>query len=1231
MTDEVEGNYTTDELLEAWDTEKDTDVRDALLVELEERGLFPTIWSGETRHEQSMGLYPDIDDPEFTEKLMAKQEFAESRQLSIREQAAEGANPCDPEGEFELTPVQRFIGRFLSPECPYLSALLFHGVGVGKTCAGITVAENYLRQFPRKKVFIVAPPTVQPGFRRTIFDAEKLVVPEDEDVLNTARGCTGNTYLKRTGTEFQKDRKAIATAVKRSIDSRYEFMGYVQFQNYIENLLKRVPKHLPPERREQEETALLRREFSGRLLIIDEAHNLRDVPGETEDDNLDNPASADLSDSAAGKKLTPNLLRVLRAAQGMKFLLMTGTPMYNSYREIIFLMNLMLTNDKKATISERDIFQSDGRFKEGGREILGAAASAYVSFMRGENPLSFPVRLQPTNVPTLDAWPSIAPDGGTAVPPDVGTRLLKMPFVPVQFPDASYDEYMAIREAAIETGNLGIRAIDEMVQAGNWIFPGAPDADIYSRIRENGFKAAFEDQTEGLRAKYKIRFGIPNDWLLTSKIQQYSPKTHYILTRIPKTRGVVFLYSRFIKSGGLAIALALEANGYTMWGRDQGLLVNGILDGLGRQCAMCEGREKAHAGRGHTFVPAKYVLLTGDQTISRNNPEAVDAARAKENTYGQQVKVIIGSQVASEGVDFRFVREIYVFDSWFHLNKLEQVIGRGVRTCSHALLKPEERNCTIYWLVNSFRAEEDMETADLYMYRNAFQKAVQVGRVVRALKEFALDCNLNRDAIIVSGFAPQRHIDAQGEERPAVDINDTPFTSLCDWIETCEYTCAIPTSFDGPRDMSTYDEYAARWREVGIKRAIKQIFEENDQPMFQFDDLVGLMSSFGVPPLALKTILRDILGSESFELVVNGRRGYLIYKNGYYLFQPDVLKSRNIPLALRVADIPVKRDFYEIVSAPSRPVEEKPAEEVAREVEERVARVPEAGVNLEFWNIVTGWAQKITDGTAGEKIPLDVSGAFAARYPGSTAEQKLENQRLEMVLWLYKVMKSNETYRRALALAFLELVWDDALRTNEQQQYLTLDNELIQSIGKEQTRKKGASTIFRYIDYHTGELKYMCRGAPCTPAIVNIFENDASDPLNTFRADEMTTGRVYGFMSPKKGYIVFKSSDRPPKVGEKPEKGGECAIVSTISIHFASLIQIGELLTAAGFPDFDLTDEGLKRRKFQNSARACMLKELILRWMDITKVGGKRWFYRPVAAYKTNHRIKAPAAGKGKK
>lgn len=218
----------------------------------------------------------------------------------------------------------------------------------------------------------------------------------------------------------------------------------------------------------------------------------------------------------------------------------------------------------------------------------------------------------------------------------------------------------------------------------------------------------------------------------------------------------------------------------------------------------------------------------------------------KTNMDGRDVKIIIGSQVASEGVDFRFVREIYIFDSWFHLNKMEQVLGRGIRTCSHVLLPEEHRNCTTYLLVNTFDEGEEAETADLYMYRKAMIKAIEVGRVTRVLKRHALDCNLNREAIIVTGLATQSHIDSQGGVRDEVNVNDTPYTNLCDWIETCDYTCAKPINVgEGPMDVSTYDEYAVKWRETQLKSALRQIFEVEKQPQFQLDEILDTLS--GVP------------------------------------------------------------------------------------------------------------------------------------------------------------------------------------------------------------------------------------------------------------------------------------------------------------------------------------------------------------------------------------------------
>ena len=1198
------------ELLNAWDTEKNETQRNEILSELRDRGLFPKIYEQQTGFEKQVGLYPNIDDPQFTKKLLQKQEFSEDRQDSVLLQKENGVNPCDPEGEFELTPVQRFVGRFLSPECPYLSALLYHGVGVGKTCAGITVAENYLAIFPRKKVIIVAPPTIQPGFRRTIFDIDGIKISEDDGVQNVAKGCTGNTYLKLTGMEFEKDRKVVIHRVKTAINSRYEFFGYTQFQNYIESLLKRVPAHLEETRKEQEETAILRREFSGRLLIIDEAHNIRDIPGETEEDNVDFPDTASLSDSAAGKKLTPNLLRILRASEGMKLVLMTGTPMYNNYREIIFMMNILLTNDKKAPISEKYIFTPDGRFKPGGEELLGSAAAAYVSFMRGETPLSFPVRLKPQNTETMEVWPSLSPDNVTPVPPIVAEKMLNMPLVPVSYDDdQSYDDYITIRDNAIDRGVLGIRSINEMVQAGNWIFPGEADIDISSRIRDEGFKSVFQEQLDGTASRYKVRDGLSPLWLSKTVIKKYSPKADYILNRIPKSKGIIFIYSRFVASGGLTLALALEANGYTLYGRDRGLLINGVIDGLGRQCAECPRREKEHADSDHKFRPAKYIILTGSANISPNNASAIDAVRNARNKEGSEIKVVIGSQVASEGVDFRFIREIYIFDSWFHLNKLEQVIGRGVRNCSHSLLDTHLRNCTIYWLVNVFHEEEDIESADLYMYRNAFQKAVQVGRVTRVLKRYALDCNLNQPAILVNGFNLQTQEDSQGVPREDVNINDVAYSSMCDWLETCEYKCKVPVNFDGKADMTTYDEYAARWREATIKKVIKYLFEEdnNNKVMFQFNDLAKVFSA--IPPTALQIILSDMVGSESFQLKVGGKTGYLIYKNGYYLFQPSILTDESIPLALRIADIPVKRDFYDFKPMKKSAIVVPP---ITREVAEQTT------ISFtNFWKSVSTWGERLADGTADDKLPTEFSTALTSRYTDKD-EQKNENQRMAMVLWLYTVMKDNEEWRKALSRVMLECIWDTVLNYKEQERASDI---LTRQIGAEQYRIKGTTEVFRHVDYVSGDLIYICKGEKCSPAVTKIFDTDPTDAMNSLKCDVQDTGAIYGFLIPKKGYLVFKSGV-PPPVGKKPDRGSECAIISTIAIHVKKLFFIGEILQKYGFPTFDLSEKEIGKRPFQNSARACMLMELILRWMDIMKVGGYRWFYRPVASYKTQHRLK---------
>lgn len=1205
--------------------------RDELLKRMQAASAYPE--QEETRLERQAGLYPSVEDPEFIEKLMRKREFAESKQVSIEKQAAAGVNPCGASQEFELTPVQRFVSRLLNPSTPYRSALLYHGVGVGKTCAAVTIAEGFLEMYPRDQVMIVAPPNIQPEFERNIFNIENVKIgkgfteeigPSSEAIANTANGCTGDTYLKLTGTLYEQDKRYIELEVKRLIKKRYKLMGYQKFADEIESVTTKKAGADDVNRR-------LNEVFGGKVIIIDEAHNLRDNPDEKEEDALDAPGGRiEISDSQAGKRLTPFLKRLLMAAEGVTLVLLTGTPMYNEYTEIIFLLNLLLLNEKRPVsklLVKDKIFNADGTFKPGGREMIGEVANRYVSFMRGENPLSFPIRLKPEpkivngvpDIKLLTDWPRVGPNG-EAIPEGEleKTRQFALPIVQAYFQGPSAEEFKAFTIKAA-SASMGLDTTNALVQAGNWIFPGAESSAIEERIRNQGFDSTFSLKTEGKSVVFSVRGGDAS-WLKEERIGAYSPKTEILLKRLRTAKGCVFIYSRFVKVGGLAIALALEANGYTPHNRDRGFLANGIQAEGGRQCARCPLKEKAHKGADHSFVAAKYIFLSGEDTYSPNNKEAVDAEQRASNKDGDQIKVIIGSQVTGEGINLKYIREIYVFDSWFHLNKLEQVIGRGIRYCSHALLKDDKedkRNCTIYLLVNAFR-ENDRETMDMYSYRRAIRKASEVGRVSRTLKEYAIDCNLNHDAILIASLTPVKMTDSQGVIREKVNRNDVSFTALCDW-ESCEtYECNPKIEIDVSKaDESTYTEYAARWREKKLVDRVKQLFRgksgDSEQAFVTIEDFIGYFSDISRKSLSI--LIQTILKSKSFRIELFGKQGRIIYKNGYFLFQPFLLQDESIPLALRIAAYPVKRDSY-----PPGDIEvRKPVAPVAQAKE-----AAEAKEEQNFWASILEWSDAIRSrNPIANEVPVSVRKELEKFHKRDDKLVSRSMQRFEQIVWLYISVKDDEQWRNALADIVEEVVWDEFLSVSEQ---LALYSEWKSNLApyehilSEHVVKASDSYAFRFIDYRTGKIRYMCGEEECNELEVPIFEGSVDNKLRGLKADSSTTGFLYGFLVPKKGDIIFKNG-KVVGPGQKMEKGQECSISSAVGDHIKKLVSLGEEIKKVKGKDFDLNSEKLYgERKFENAVRACFLMDLVMRCMDREKISGKRWFYKSLAAAYSGHK-----------
>ena len=75
------------------------------------------------------------------------------------------------------------------------------------------------------------------------------------------------------------------------------------------------------------------------------------------------------------------------------------------------------------------------------------------------------------------------------------------------------------------------------------------------------------------------------------------------------------------------------------------------------------------------FKQATYMVI--DTFISKSQlSEQLDIVNHVSNSDGRNIKLIIGSKVASEGLDFKNIRSVWHNGSWVHLNRLEQIIGK---------------------------------------------------------------------------------------------------------------------------------------------------------------------------------------------------------------------------------------------------------------------------------------------------------------------------------------------------------------------------------------------------------------------------------------------------------------------------------------------------------------------------------------------------------------------------
>jgi hypothetical protein len=251
-----------------------------------------------------------------------------------------------------------------------------------------------------------------------------------------------------------------------------------------------------------------------------------------------------------------------------------------------------------------------------------------------------------------------------------------------------------------------------------------------------------------------------------SGLALYSPKFVEVLKNIqnPLFKGLHLVYSNFKTLEGIGILkLVLLANGFVEFKISKSSsniwTINMKPEDIGK--------------------PA-FVLYTGDEdddtkeiyrniynNLWDNVPVTISEVLKNvthNNIYGDIIKIFMITSSGAEGISLKNCRFVHIIEPYWHHVRIEQVIGRARRICSHEELPLVERNIKVFIYLMTFSDEQlknqlstelllkdksqldnkTIVTTDEHIFEKSNLKEQINKRFTHAIKEAAIDCNIHK-------------------------------------------------------------------------------------------------------------------------------------------------------------------------------------------------------------------------------------------------------------------------------------------------------------------------------------------------------------------------------------------------------------------------------------------------------------------------------------------------------
>lgn len=624
--------------------------------------------------------YPAVDSPDFYQQIYDRQEFRELKLASSEEIPTEPGN---------LMPAQKIISRYLSVFTVYDRCLLVWEMGSGKTCASVGLAEAVF-QHPEF------------GINKAIYLARsKDLVDKFQHALAT--NCTAGEYLPKERKITYTDQSWITTR-NRLIRKRYRCETYYIFC----------------EREIWGKTdEAIRREFSNHVFIFDEVHNLRDT-GKRGKRNNTGRYTLSIGDQYN------SLFRLLSAAENVKVVFLSGTPMTNSADEIGSVFRL-LTGDSSIPSASAFTGEYMARNSDGIMEVRQEKLPELREIFRGR--VSY---LRAVNIPTEFQGERLPGFQHFVLYPDTPSDQQLTGYISAYQADTNTSQLNNLEAKSVEALDRG-GVFNNTREAALLVFPdGSWGSRGYRKyIKEKSEPLLPQNPTVNDVYNLSAKYGMVLDQLLRMRSGE-----------IPRRK--IFIFCKYVNGSGLrAFGEILKKFGFVS------------------------------ATGNPTTVQDRFAIVTSSQEDAekqQSTNKLISAFNKPDNVTGERIWVLMGTEKIAEGYDLYDCDICHIFTPHWNYSETEQAIARIKRMGRHAVLESYQNYpVTVKVYQHCFTVPGDNPPSiDLKMYSISEKKDIAIAKMRRLLKESAVDCQLT----FSRNYRP----------------TDTDNSRECDYT-VCEYTC----------------------------------------------------------------------------------------------------------------------------------------------------------------------------------------------------------------------------------------------------------------------------------------------------------------------------------------------------------------------------------------------------------------------------------------------------------